>query len=229
MKKIIILITFFIFFLGCKNEQAKKYYQKAYELEERERYREAIKELDQAIDLHPTFEQAYLDRAIDKSIIGDFVGAIKDLDVLIELRPEGIDPYVHRAEYKRMLEKYESAIEDLEFALSLKKPIIVDRIIIGATEMNYDNAFIKNENFDTKLENILFERALSNFALGNYKTAFQDLNYCLSKNLRTKTCTFMRGIILLESGQKEAGCKDLMKAEKLEKGYAMKAIEKYCN
>ena len=228
MKRIaqIFIITFLLF--GCKSERANKYYEIAYDLEEKDKYEEAIKYLDKAIEINPKFEQAYLDRAIDKSIIGDYEGAIIDLDKLIELRPDGIEPYVWRAEYKRMLDRYEAAIKDTEIALKLKKPIIIDSIVVGAAELNYNNPYIKNDNFDIELEYILYERAASNFNLGNYQSAFHDLNYCIQKNLKTKECKFMRGIIYLNSEMNEEGCRDLNDAEKMETGYAVKEIEKYC-
>lgn len=218
-----------IFLIGCKNEIANQFYTKAVEFEEKDKYKEAIEQLDKAIKLNPKFEQAYLDRAIDKSIIQDYEGAISDLDVLIEMRPDGIEPYVWRAEYKRMLDRYEAAILDIEIALKLKNPIIIDSVVVMALEPNYDGRFIKNEKFDIELEYILFERASSNYMLNNDKVAYNDLNFCILKNMQVKECKKMRGMILIASGYKDDGCKDLSDVEEIEKGYALKEIREYCN
>lgn len=228
MKQITQIFIITVLLFGCKNEKANKCYRIAYDLEEKHEYEEAIKYLNKAIEINPKFEQAYLDRAIDKSIIGDYEGAISDLDILIELRPDGIEAYVWRAEYNRMLDKYEEAIKDTEIALKLKNPIIADSIVVGVADLNYDSPYIKNDNFDIKLEYILYERAASNFNLGNNQSAFHDLNYCIQKNLKIKECKYMRGIIYLESEMQEEGCKDLKDAERMETGYAINEIKKYC-
>jgi tetratricopeptide (TPR) repeat protein len=221
MKRIIqIIIITSILFVGCKKERANRHYQKAYNLEEEERYEEAIKELDKAIELNPKFEQAYLDRAIDKSVLGDYKGAIKDLDIFIELEPYAIEPYVCRAEYKRMLEQYESALEDVEKALEQK----------GYTRIIQDvNTNIVGEVFyDVEREFILYERACSNYMLGNYDI-LDDLNYCIHKKVMLKDCFYMRGMVYIVSDMKAEGCQDLNIAERLEAGYTKNLIEKYCN
>ncbi|MFT6149938.1 MAG: tetratricopeptide (TPR) repeat protein [Saprospiraceae bacterium] len=220
MNRIIqVIIVISILFVGCKEEKANRHYQNAYNLEEEDKYEEAIKELDKAIELNPKFEQAYLDRAIDKSIIGDFEGAIEDLDIMIKLLPNAIEPYACRAEYKRMLEQYEDALEDVDKALELKSYTSVIQ------EINTN--IIEDKFYNIELEYILYERACSNYMLGNYDI-IDDLNYCIRKKMMLKDCFYMRGMVYIASDMKAEGCQDLNTAEKLETDYTSYLIEKYC-
>lgn len=238
LSKITLLVLIIgITLIGCKRERAKYYYKEAYKLEEKDKYSEAIKQLDKAIEINPKFEQAYLDRAIDKSILEDYKGAIADLDILINLRPDGIEPYLCRAEYNRMLGKYEDALKDTEKALELKKPLMVDSVMVGLPELNYANPYIKNGNYDIPLVYILYERGASNFHLGNYEEALKDLDYCIQSTLGFKrskvpvniaACRYYRGLTLLALGYLNEGCGDLKIASSLGDVEATKLLKSEC-
>lgn len=122
--------------ISCKSELAKKHYQSAFKYEEEENYHKAIEELDKAIELNPKYEQAYLDRGIDKSIIGDYKGAIEDMTSLIRIRPNAVEPYVWRSEYKRNLKMFKEALLDIDTAF-INKPGIIKRNdeVVAAAEL----------------------------------------------------------------------------------------------
>ena len=119
-----------------------------------------------------------MNRAIDKSIIGEYESAIDDLTVLINLNKKAIQPYVWRSEYKRQIGQYESAMKDVERALELKNPIYDGTNIIGPKEFNKNAVFPEGNNFNIETEFIVFERAAGNYHLGNYQQALIDIEFC---------------------------------------------------
>ena len=227
MKKIITILILISLF-ACNADKATEFYEKAFELEEQEKYEEAIAYLDKAIQLNPLFEQAYLDRAIDKSILENYEGAIQDLNKLILIRPDAIEPYVSRAEFKRMVGQNKSSIYDIEVALNLKGVTYKDGKMHCPPELDYSNPDVKNKNMDVRLEYLLFERGAANYHLGNLKLALKDLDFCANNNLNSGLTKYYRGITLVALGDKKNGCIELNDSYSLGFEVAKEAIEKDC-
>jgi len=215
--------------ISCKSEFAEKHYQEAVRYEAQENYTKAIEELDKTINLNPRFEQAYLDRGIDKSIIGDFEGAIEDMTSLIRIRPNTVEPYVWRSEYKRNLKMFEEALSDIDTAF-INKPGIIKRNdeVVAAAEPNYSNPYIENENLDLELEYLFFERGVSLVCLGKYEEAMNELDYVVSKNLNDKDTRYYRGVALLNLGYREEACQDLKIASKAGDIYSEELMQRHC-
>ncbi len=226
--KYIFLILALIVLSNCNYQNENDYFKKAYELEELEKYEEAIYELNKAIILNPKFEEAYLNRAINKAILGDYESAILDLNAVIKLNPKAIEPHVWRAEYKRMLEKYEEAMSDVEKALSLKNPTYSGTNIIGPKEFNQNKLLPQGENFNIELEFIVFERGAANYHLGNYEQALNDLIFCKQKQSKPINTHYYMGLVLLEVGKIEDACKELLLSYKSGEIYAKEKIDEYC-
>ncbi len=217
-----------LFLFSCKKNKAARLYEQAYELEEQGRFEEAIALLDQALELEPSYKQALLDRALDKAILEDYAGGISDLNQLIVLHPEGIEPYVWRAEYKRMLEEYEDALRDAEYALRLKNPKFTEGRIVSPPELDFEHPYIKKDRFDIELEYILYERAASNFHLGNFEAALPDLDRCIQQKLNPQGTSYYRGMTLIALGYQDEGCHDLRLASAYGDEEASRLINDLC-
>lgn len=202
--------------ISCKTDEANYYHQKAYQAEENEDFTQAIIYLDKAIKLNPQFAQAYLDRAIDKSIFGLYKEAIQDLDKVIDLKPKWIEAFVCRAEYKRFIDDYEGAYKDTKKALRMKE------------EIDKENKKLININMDIPIEDILYERAASGYHLGYYNNAIKDLNYCIQQNFLLSDSWCIKGLCLIKIDSIEEGCKSLKKAASFGSEIAEKSIEEYC-
>ncbi|MEL6863967.1 MAG: hypothetical protein AAFP19_06100 [Bacteroidota bacterium] len=226
-----LLLVLFFSLSSCQEDQAKYYYQKAYILEEEERYAEAIQMHDKAIAINPQFEIAYLDRAIDKSLLEDFEGAITDLDTLLQIQPNAIEAYVWRAEYNRMLERYSAALKDAEQAFNLKKPIHPDGYLVDSfSEEEAAKADPVNGKpyYDVELEYVLYERGLASYRSGYMERAYEDISYCISKDLNPVLSRLIRGEILLHQGKIEKACEDLFFASSKGNTAAAALTMEYC-
>lgn len=128
-----------------------------------------------------------------------------------------------------MLNKYKQALEDIDIAIQLSNVIIRDSTIVNYLDIPYINLPFDEENMPIELEYILYERACSNFEVGNHnKNLLSDLNFCISKGLNIKECKKMKGIIQILYNSQEDGCRELYEVEKIEKGFAEDEIKKYC-
>ncbi|GLR18244.1 tetratricopeptide repeat protein [Portibacter lacus] len=228
LKNTKILIIFALTILGCKTQNADQLFEKAIQYEDHDRYKKAIAMLNKAIELNPKFEKAYLNRAIDKSIIGDYRTAINDLDKMINLNENAIEPYVWRAEYKRNLERYEDAMKDVEKALQLKEPQYNGTDIVGSKEFYINKLYPEGENYNIELEFIVFERAAANYHLGNYEQALRDLEFCEQPETEPINTHYYKGLTLLELKRIKEACEELQKSYKSGEKYALVVYNEYC-
>ena len=227
-RKILIIGAILLVFANCQNQKAIEYYNAAIELEDNDKYEEAIVELNKAIIINPKFEKAYLNRAIDKSVLGEYESAIFDLTALINLNDKAIEPYVWRAEYRRMLEQYDAAMLDVEKALKLKKPKYNGTDIIGPKEFNIDKLYPEGNNYNIELEFIVFERAAANYHLGNYEQALKDLEFCEQPETEPINTHYYKGLTLLEFNRTKEGCEELHKSLNSGEEGAKCVINEYC-
>ena len=228
MKNTIVLIILTLTLSSCKTQNANQFFEKAIQFEDHDNFDEAIEMLTKAIELNPNFEKAYLNRAIDKSIIGDYKSAIDDLDKMINLNDKAIEPYVWRAEYKRNLEQYEDAMKDVEKALQLKEPRYNGTDIAGPKEFNINKLYPEGENYNIELEFIVFERAATNYHLGNFEQALKDLEFCEQPETEPINTHYYKGLTLLEFKRTNEACEELQKSYKSGEEYALEVYYEYC-
>ena len=114
----------------------------------------AIKYYCKAIDLNPLFAEAFCNRGVAKSHLGNKKGAIKDYDKATELNPEYAKAYNNRGSVKADLGDKEEAIKD------------------------YDKAIELNPKYAEAYNN----RGNMKFDLGNYEEAIRDYNKALKSN-----------------------------------------------
>src|SRR3989338_1009414 len=84
------------------------------------RYQEAIKDYDRAIELNPEDKNALNNRGVAKQEIGDYAGAIRDYDKALELNPEDAIAFDNMEVAKKEIREYARAIEDYRKAIDLK-------------------------------------------------------------------------------------------------------------
>lgn len=209
-------------------QNALDHYEAALSFEDNGQYEEAIRELDRVIEMDSTFERAYINRAIDNSIIGDLEGAVVDLTTIIELDENNIEPYVWRAENKRNLWQFESAMDDVEKALALKAPIYDGTNIIGPKEFDFQKVFPEGDNMNIELEFVMFERAAANYHLGNFKQALSDIKFCEQEQSEPINTHYYKGLILIELNRDDEACRELKKALESGQSFARDAFVEFC-
>ena len=202
---------------SCNPIQDAKF-QKAEIYTDQENYTAAIKIYDEIIGSDPENEKAYFERGNVRILIDDFQGVINDMDKVISFNPKSVEPYVNKAESLRMIDQNVEALSMLEHAIKNKTGVIAKSgKIMVAIENNYKNQYIENTNYDTRLEFILFERAMCYTNTGKYDEALVDLNYCVdnSEQFFQDIFLFERGNWLVHFGLLEEGCADLEKSMSL--------------
>ena len=90
MKKILILFTIVIIFIGCgkKMTEADKFNQKGIDNYFRENYRLALDMFNQAISLDPSDAKKYNNRGLVNFCLGDYDNSLKDYNKALELQPD---------------------------------------------------------------------------------------------------------------------------------------------
>ena len=83
------------------------------------RYPEAIRDLDKAIELSPTYAVLYSDRATANVQLGRLDEALGDFDKAVRLDPERVKSYVNRGMLYAMLENYPEALSDFDRAIQI--------------------------------------------------------------------------------------------------------------
>lgn len=99
---------------------AEAYYGRAWSYDRLDQQREAIRDLDQAIQLKPDYAEAYRDRGVAYRELGQHERAIKDLDKAIQLEPDDVDAYIIRGDAYRGIGQCQRALQDYDKAVQLK-------------------------------------------------------------------------------------------------------------
>ena len=107
MKKLLILTLLLSAFVGwCQNPAAFDHFDKAYKKASNGDYKGSIVDYTKAINIDPTFMEAYLNRAVSKQNIGDLKGALDDVNKVIAKDPKKADAYTTRANINYKLMDY---------------------------------------------------------------------------------------------------------------------------
>ncbi len=95
------------------------HYNRGVEHQEQGRWRPAIEEYTQAIELDPQLAEAHLNRGNAHIQVDDYDRAIDDLDQAIALNPKFAEAYHNRGLAHALNGDYDRAIEDLDQAIVL--------------------------------------------------------------------------------------------------------------
>ncbi len=181
-------------------------------------YRQAIEDLNRAIEIKPDYEQAYNSRGVAYNGIGNYRQAIEDLNRAIEIKPDYEQAYNSRGVAYNTLGNYRQAIVDLNRAIEIK-PNSADaynnRGIAYKSLGNYNQAIndygraieIKPNSADA-----YNNRGNAYNGLGNYKQAIEDYGKAIEIKPNYLEAYFNRGLDYLTHGDNISGCRDARKA-----------------
>ena len=154
------------------------------------KYQEAISDFGQAIRYYPGFfTQAYINRAIAKSLSLDYHGALADLDSVIGNR-KNESAYFNRGILKNELKEYSQAISDFQEAINLNPSCTRCYYSLGLANYNAGffpeaiKAFTTRINLDPANGHAYFYRALSNVESGEPRSSCSDLQTALKLGLK---------------------------------------------
>ncbi|MFN8207060.1 MAG: tetratricopeptide repeat protein [Bacteroidales bacterium] len=95
------------------------YLQSALELEKEGKLKEALAELNKAVELQPDFAEAIDQRGMVLLQLGKFSKAIRDFNRVIELMPGSAEYYNHRGVANYCIRQFELALRDYTLAIQM--------------------------------------------------------------------------------------------------------------
>ena len=153
-----------------------------------EDYKNALKDIEKAIDLNPDSAEMYYYRGYCEAELFDYKDAIESYSKAIELKPDYAAAYYNRGAAKGELDQYDAGMSDFNVALE------------------------KNPNLEDGLLNI----GLSKLGLGNLDGAIADFDEVISmRDSNLGKAYFYRGEAKYNKGLKDAACDDFNRAMNL--------------
>lgn len=221
MRYLLLILLIFIL-TSCDFKSSSDYNAEAEKLEKAGKYKDAISLLNIAIEKDPKNLYALTNRAVDKSIIEDYLGAIRDYSTIIKIDPDNALAYLNRGKNKKRLDDFKGAIDDFNRAIRTKGTdiIYIDKI---------ENSIIDGFEFDVAMEEIRYERGIAYYNIDSLKTAFQDFDFCINKNFELGNSHLYRGHIFHAYRKNKEACLDYQNALKYGNEEAIKWIKEDCN
>lgn len=185
--------------------RAKRLFLRGTEFIYLENYKAAIKDFSEAIRLDSGFVEAYENRGVSKYYLNDYKGAIDDYNKALELKPFDYETIGRRGWAWFGLRRYEEALFDFTKALNGVADESKYYLIRGQTKYHLKD----------------FRGALTDFD--------QVLKSIYSTKLQKSKAYYWMGMTKIDTGEKEAGCRDLKEARKLGLEEADLIIKVSCN
>lgn len=145
---------------------------------------QAVSAFDKAIEMMPTFADAYTSRGVVRSSLGNLEEAIADHSEAIRFNPNFVEAYINRGTAKRSLNQHEQAISDFDEAIRLDANSAVAWTL----------------------------RGVSKGALGRHQEAVADHNEAIRLKPNYVDAYINRGSAKRALGDHEGGKKDMDKA-----------------
>ena len=171
-EKPIYILIISLLFCSCDFTTAEQYYDMAYELEEKEKYAEAIPYLDKAIEKKADFKPALLNRGADKSMLNDYNGAITDYETILKYDADNTQALLNIGNNYKRLKNYEKSIKYYTQALSTKGAIKNDSTYLV---INMPNQWESETDYYVRKYEIQYERGISYVYEKKYDLAIADL------------------------------------------------------
>ena len=155
-------------------------------------YKQAIEDLNRAIEIKPSYADAYNNRGIAYKGLGNYKQAIEDLNRAIEIKPSYAQAYYNRGNAYSGLGNYRQAIEDYSRVIEIKP--------------SYADAYNNRGN------------AYS--GLGNYRQAIEDYGRAIEIKPSYAQAYYNRGNAYSGLGNYHQAIEDYSRAIKINPGYA---------
>lgn len=155
---------------SAKEAKASQFFFQA--LSEKDPFK-AIELCTKVIELKPDMVEAYINRGVLKSDVGDYEGAMKDYNKAIELDPKDATAYFNRGNLKDTLGDMNGALLDYDKAIAL----------------------------DSKYVSCFINRGCLKNDLGDNIGALKDLNKAIELNPTDITAYNNRAIVLMQMGE----------------------------
>jgi tetratricopeptide (TPR) repeat protein len=191
-----------IFSCGKTSDQLN---MEAEALEAKGEYSKSIILLKKAIEKDPENKYAYMNLGVDQSTIEDYQGAIDTYSTIIKIDPKNGLAYLNRGKNKARLQDFKGAIIDYNAAINTQGGEFIQ------IRFNNDH-FDLGAEFEVDMEEVLSERAIAYYQIDSMTLAFNDLNFCISKQHEISSSYYWRGYVYLACNQMLEACQDFESA-----------------
>jgi len=208
MRILAFLISFLL--MSCavhcqtNNQKALESYNSGIDKFFKKNYLGATADFSETIKYDSAFIQAYENRGVAKYYLQDYRGALEDFNKALIINPNDYNTYGRRGWAKFYLQDSRGAIDDFTKAIEG-----------GRNDAQYYNI-----------------RGRIKYNLQDYEGAMDDFNRVIKFRAGDKEqrgiAYYWRGLVEIDLGQKENGCLDLRKSDKLGYAKAYDLIEIYC-
>ncbi len=181
-------------------------------------FKAAIDAYDKAIRLKPSYVEAYNNRGVAKSGLGQHKAAIEDYNSALRLKPDLTETYNNRGNAKNGLGRHKVAIEDYNAALRLKPDYAEAYNNRGNAKSNLGQHAAAIKDYDAALRlkpdlaRAYNNRGIAKDNLGRHKAAIEDYDAALRLKPDLAEAYNNRGVANTRLGRKDEARRDLQKA-----------------
>lgn len=216
-----------------------------------EKYTEALKDFNRAIELKGDDPAFYTNRAVARTKAGDPAGAIQDYTEAITLSPEDATLFQKRGLLKYENKDFAGAVSDMDKAIlkdDKNEDFLYFRALVKLSSPEYNDGHLdmfraaemghmkaKMTIVDVFFDNIPKDEILASeakssmmFYLKDFNGAIAEFDKLIKLSPKNGQAYLHRGLAKIHSGNKEGGCADLQKADKLGIKEAASHIGAYC-
>jgi tetratricopeptide (TPR) repeat protein len=197
-------------------------------------YAASIADYTTALNLDKNFVSLYSRRGMAYLMAGRFKDAVNDFNKALKQDPAGFGLYIQRAAAYAGIKSWESAIKDLQLYLKYFENDQEVRHKCGEyyyEAEDYINAlkyFNRNLLEDPNNSTYFKSRGKTYLKTATYRYAISDLSMSLDLNPEDAETWMYLGIAKIRSGDKENGCSDLQKAQRMGNTEVVKYLVDYC-
>lgn len=186
-------------------------------------YDRALKDLDEAINIKPSYAWALASRGVTRLLMGEgnYKEVFDDLNLSLRLDSKLSWAYANRGEAYRQLEEYSKAITDFSKALSIDPNYslgIAGRglsyLLAGSHQKALDdfNSCLDKAQINPRLAWVFAKRGLTYAYLKDFDNALRDLNRAIDLNSQRDWFYYNRAQIYLAFNYFREGYQDLREA-----------------
>jgi tetratricopeptide (TPR) repeat protein len=229
--------TALVIAVADKIDDAELYYYRAQLMYKGKSYKQALLSCESAIDINPTYIEAFLLKGEIRFETKEYNHALRDLTQAIKLMPaekQEYKAYKTRAKVRMELKDYKGSAND--WSIYIDAVPVEEEALIGRA------AALINGNDNSKAISDLDEaikmnsnnpvsyclRGVAKGGNKSYAEAMKDLDYSIKLKFDYAPAYVNRAAIKMALKQKEKACDDLQKADSLGDKMAYKLIEQYC-
>jgi tetratricopeptide (TPR) repeat protein len=200
-----------------------------------EKYPEAISAYEKAEKFNESDSELYTHRGAAKISSNNLQSALIDLNKAVQLNAKNTKALYYRGTVNYLLFKNKTAIKDYTACIQIDPNYAASWYMRAASRseiQQYAGAiddYAKAYDLDPSLELALFNIAVLKYMKEDYKGALNDFSQLLSSNLKNKDeIYYYRGECFHYTDNKQAACKDYLKAKELGDEEAASIYDKYC-